>query len=67
MARKSSRLNVDDTETEDDTDSCEAAVGPNVAMDEWKTYLNTKEDVPEEMGIVRWWGVSGTSSVSTCE
>ena len=37
----------------------EAAVtSPNAWMDEWKSYINTREDVPEGMGIVRWWGVS---------
>jgi hypothetical protein len=58
-SRKSSRPNVDDTDTEDDNDSFEAAVGPtNVGMDEFKIYLNTMEDIPDGMDIVRWWGVS---------
>src|ERR1700761_8826130 len=52
---------VDDTDTKDNSDSCQAAVGPSDSMDEWKTYLNTIEDVPAEMGIVHWWGVSDSS------
>src|ERR1700761_8543280 len=56
---KSSRPNVDDTDTEDNSDSCDPAVSSsNARMDEWKTYLNTIEDIPDGMGIVRWWGVS---------
>ena len=58
LSRQSSRTNIDDTETEDDSNSCEAAIGGSNASDEWKTYLNSIEDVPDEMGIVRWWGVS---------
>lgn len=27
-------------------------------MDEFKTYLNTIEDIPDGMDIVHWWGVS---------
>ena len=56
---KSSRPNTDDTDTKDDSDSCNAAVSSsNPGVDKWKTYLNTHEDIPEGMGIVRWWGVS---------
>ena len=62
--RKSSRRYLDDTDTEDDSDNCQAAVSPSDGMGEWKTYLNTIEDVPDEMGIVRWWGVSNTSLCS---
>ena len=43
---------------EDDTDTCEAAVGESDAMEEWKAYLTTNEDVPDGMDVVRWWGVS---------
>ena len=57
-SRKSSHPNLDDTDTEEDSDSFEAAVGPtNVGFDEFKTYLNTMEDIPDGMDIVRWWGV----------
>ena len=31
----------------------------NVGMDEWQAYLNTIESIPDELGIVEWWGVSG--------
>jgi hypothetical protein len=63
LSLKSSHTNIDDTETEDDSDSCEAAVGESNASDEWKTYLNSVEDVPDELGVIRWWGVSRFSSV----
>jgi hypothetical protein len=57
--RKSSRPNIDDTDTEDDTDACEAAVSPgDSGMVEWKSYLSTREDIPDGMSVVRWWGVS---------
>ena len=50
--------NVDDTDSEDNSDSCDtAAIPTNTGMDKWKTYLNITEDIPEGMGIVGWWGV----------
>jgi hypothetical protein len=56
--RKTTHPNVDDTDTEDDSDTCEAAVSPsNAGTDEWKTFLNTIEDIPDGMSVVRWWGV----------
>jgi hypothetical protein len=57
-SRKTSRPNIDDTETEDDSDNVEATVGRSNATDEWTAYLSTTEDVPDDMGVVRWWGVS---------
>ena len=55
---KATRPNIDNTDSEDDTDSCEAtAVPTNTGMDEWKAYINTIEDIPDGMSIVRWWGV----------
>ena len=46
-------------DSEDDAEDCDAtANSPNAWVDEWKAYINTNEDVPEGMGIVRWWGVS---------
>ena len=59
VPHKVTRPNIDDTDSEDDSDVCDTAVIPtNTGMDEWKTYLNGLEDIPEGMGIVRWWGVS---------
>jgi hypothetical protein len=55
---KSSHSNIDNTDTEDDIDSCEAAVSQRTWKDEWVTYLNTNNDVPDTMDVVRWWGVS---------
>jgi hypothetical protein len=57
-SRKSSHSNIDDTNTEDDIDSCEAAVSQRTWKDEWVTYLNTNNDVPDVMDVVHWWGVS---------
>ena len=56
--RKSTHPNIDDTDTEDDTDNGESAARPaNAWMDEWKNYINTIEDVPDGMDLVHWWGV----------
>jgi hypothetical protein len=56
--RKSAHPNINDTDTEDDTDDGESAACPaNAWMDEWKNYINTVEDVPDGMDLVRWWGV----------
>ena len=56
---KSSQPNINNTDTKDDSDSCNAAVSSsNARMDEWKAYLNTNEDILDGMGIVHWWGVS---------
>jgi hypothetical protein len=57
--RKNAHMNVDDTDTEDDADVPEettACASSNAWIDEWKLYLNMHEDLPEGMGIVRWWG-----------
>jgi hypothetical protein len=57
-SRKSAHPNIDDTDTEDNTDSGETASSPaNAWMDKWKSYINTIKDVPDGMGLVRWWGV----------
>ena len=56
LRHKSSHSNIDDTDSEDDTDDREAT--DTAWMDEWKSYLNMNEDIPDSMGIVRWWGVS---------
>ena len=56
--RKSTHRNIDDTDTEDDTENGKSAARPaNAWMDEWKNYINTIEDVPDGMDLVRWWGV----------
>lgn len=56
--RNFAHLNVDDTDSEDDLNSYEVAVNPHItSMDEWKTYLNTIEDILDGVNMVRWWGV----------
>ena len=54
---KPGRCNVDDTDSESDGDDCQQVDATNSWIDEWKLYIDTNEVVPDEMGIVRWWGV----------
>jgi hypothetical protein len=68
--RKSTRPNIDDTDTEDESDDNNTGISPaNAWQDEWKSYINPIEDIPIGMGLVRWWGVCVTScsSVSHCQ
>ena len=45
--------NIDDTDTEDDTSDDEGSAYPaNAWMEEWKSYINCVEDVPEGMSLV---------------
>jgi len=54
LRRKKSRHNIDDTDSEIEV----AAVDPMKPwLDEWNTYIQTHEIIPEGMGLVRWWGV----------
>jgi hypothetical protein len=50
-------MNIDDTDSESDNGGNEAVDPSRPWLDEWNTYFNTHEVVPEGMGIVRWWGV----------
>jgi hypothetical protein len=54
---KPGRCNVDDTDSKSDGDDCQQVDATNSWIDEWKLYIDTNEVVPDEMGIVRWWGV----------
>ena len=49
--------NVDDTDSSDDEDCQQAINKGNAYLEEWNLYLNTHETVPDDIGIVRWWGV----------
>ena len=50
--------NIDDTGTEDSTNNDKgSAYLAKAWMEEWKSYINSIEDVPEGMSLVRWWGV----------
>ena len=50
--------NIDDTNTEDNTNDDEGSTyQANAWMEEWKSYINSIEDVPEGMSLVHWWGV----------
>ena len=60
VTHKPARPNIDDTDTEDDSEGSQADIIPtNAGMDKWQAYLNTIEDIPDTLGIVQWWGVSG--------
>jgi hypothetical protein len=54
---KRGRRNMDDTDTESDDDDPEAVRPTSSWVDEWKLYINTYEVVPDDMGIIQWWGV----------
>ena len=59
---KPAHPNIDDTDSEDDSNSNQAAIIlANVWVDEWQVYLNTNEDIPNGLGIVHWWGVCSVS------
>ena len=51
--------NIDDTNTESDNDdSQQVARQTSSWIEEWKLYINMYEVVPDDMGVVKWWGVS---------
>lgn len=50
------RRNSDDTESESESE-VETLNPTKPWLNEWDLYLQTHETVPEDMGIVRWWGV----------
>jgi hypothetical protein len=52
-----SRLNIDDTDSENNDDSDETIDLSRPWLNEWNAYFNTHDVVPEGMGVVRWWGV----------
>src|ERR1700761_3419404 len=54
--------NVDDTDSSDDEDCQQAISKGDAYLEEWNLYLNTHEVVPDNIGIVRWWGVGLTLS-----
>ena len=50
--------NIDDTDSSDDDEGCHQVTNKSDAyQEEWSLYLNTHEIVPDDMGVVRWWGV----------
>ena len=54
-AYKTGCHNIDDTDSEDDHCAHKPTTIPSKTwMTEWKAYLNTIEDVPEGMEVVRW-------------
>ena len=55
---KPGHYNVNDTDTESDADNDQVTHATSTWVDEWKLYLNTYEVVPDNLGLVLWWGVS---------
>ena len=55
--RKTKRLNIDDTDSESDDNNNETSDPSRPWLDEWNSYLGIQEVIPEDMGVVRWWGV----------
>jgi len=51
---KRNHFNVDDTDSETEDNYQQVDSG---WTGEWKLYMNTHEVVPDQMDIVRWWGV----------
>jgi hypothetical protein len=49
--------NIDDTDTEDDTNESSTCPAANAWMEEWKSYINAAEDVPDGMSLVYWCGI----------
>ena len=49
--------NINDTDSKSDEDCQQVVDATNSWMDEWKSYLNMHKVVPDNMGIVHWWGV----------
>jgi hypothetical protein len=60
-SRKSGRQNIDDTDlsSSDDNDDNDqqTSKGADTYLEEWNLYLNAHEAIPDDIGIVAWWGV----------
>jgi hypothetical protein len=56
---KHGRRIIDDTNTKDDDDDNQQVSHLTSSwIEEWKLYVNTYKVIPNDMGIVQWWGVS---------
>ena len=55
--RKTKRLNIDDTDSESDDNNNETSDPSRPWLDKWNSYLGIQEVIPEDMGVVHWWGV----------
>ncbi|PPQ88604.1 hypothetical protein CVT26_004368, partial [Gymnopilus dilepis] len=56
--KKSTRRNCDDT-TDSESDSDSKLVDPAKPwLNEWNMYKTTRESVPDDMNIVKWWGLN---------
>ena len=64
LPQKSGHWKVDDTDSSSDEEDHQPVTNSaNLSMEEWKLYLNTCEDVPDDIGIVCWWGVCNMSTI----
>ena len=54
--KRSHRRNYDDTDSETE-DDITVADPTKPWLTEWNMYIQTREAIPEGMGLVRWWGV----------
>lgn len=63
---ETNHLNIDDTDSDSDDGANEMVDPSNPWLDEWNTYFNVNEVVPEGMGVVQWWGVRLFIHVQMC-
>ena len=54
---KSGCWSIDDTDSSSDEDCADTTSTVDPYLQEWNLYLNTNEAVPDDVGIVQWWGV----------
>ena len=54
---KKKQQNMDDTDSEDSSDEEPEVDNAQPWLHEWTLYTTTHDIVPENVGIVRWWGV----------
>ena len=58
---KIGRRNIDDTDSchssSDDESYSQVSSTADAYLEEWNLYLNTNEIVPDDIGIIGWWGV----------
>ena len=54
---KLAHQNIDDTDSSSDDEDYLKALSTGNHLEEWNLYLTMNEVVPDEIGIVGWWGV----------
>ena len=60
-SRKPGRQNIDDTDlssdNDDDDNYQQTSNATDTYIEEWNLYLNAHKAMPDDIGIVAWWGV----------